>query len=137
MSDSIPAADKSEHIDISVSEPVAEPVSKPKKPVTIPAARNAVVSGGDFDEVLSSRMIRADRTHAQKSLSVHHLQRRLMELGYGEAYADRDGSLGALTQSSVSAWQKDNGQEVTGLPTGAQLQSIFEGDHNVKVVLDN
>jgi len=114
-------------------EPEAEtPKRKPRKP-SAPAAANAVVSGAERDTVTLSRLVPVVQAKTRKSLSVHHLQRRLAELGYSDAHADRDGAWGSLTDSAVRAWQKDSGYEADGTLTFDQAEALFEGDPNVEV----
>ena len=73
--------------------------------------------------------------YARKSLTVHHLQRRLAELGYGDAAADRDGWYGDLTKAAVESFQGDNKLEATGIIDADTFKRIFAGDPNVLVVL--
>ena len=103
------------------------------KPAAVVEDRSAVVSGADKDEVLLAACIYKN-PRARKSLSIHHLQRRLAALGYAEAYADKDGWYGDLTKNAVTAFQTDNGLEVTGLADAETLHAIFDGDGNVTVV---
>lgn len=116
----------------------AEKTEEPKpEPVKQAPARKpyAVVGGGETDPVLFSRAVPVERAKTRKSLTVHHLQRRLEELGYVEARADLDGQWGRLTGRSVAAWQKDNGHPEGDL-TAEQFSAIFEDDINVIVVID-
>jgi peptidoglycan hydrolase-like protein with peptidoglycan-binding domain len=117
-------------------QPEAEPTPKPK-PVAPPvAAPNAVVGKGERDDVLLSRMV-FKNPHAHKSLSVHHLQRRLTELGYGEAGADQDGLIGTLTVSAIYKYQTDNKNlNRDGIVDADTLQAIFDGDPNCNVIID-
>jgi peptidoglycan hydrolase-like protein with peptidoglycan-binding domain len=96
---------------------------------------SAVVGTGATDPVLLSA-IKYKNIHQKKSLSVHHLQRRLNELGYHEAYADEDGYFGDLTEFSVSQFQKDNELDVTGRANAETLEKIFDGDNNVTLTID-
>lgn len=107
---------------------------KPRKPK--PREPYAVVGGGDTDEVLHSRAVPLERAKTRKSLTIHHLQRRLTELGFPEAGADLDGRWGALTGRAVTAWQEKNGHEPTGELTGPQFLDIFSEDINVTAVVD-
>lgn len=111
---------------------VEEP--KPKAKATSTVATH-VVSGKDKDDVFLKQAVYKN-PRARKSLTVHHLQRRLAELGYGDAAADRDGWYGDLTKLAVEAWQKDNKVEPTGLMNAKTLEGIFAGDPNVRVVID-
>lgn len=113
--------------------PVVEnSVSLPVVEVSAPAA-SAVVGDGDTDDVFLSRLVY--KAYAKKSLSVHHLQRRLNELGYTAAYSDLDGWYGDLTHDAVAQFQIDKGLQATGLMDAETAQAIFEGDPNVTLVL--
>lgn len=126
---------------VVVEEPVAavaEPavVEEPKpKPRTNNAVATHVVSGKDKDDVFLKQAV-FKNPRARKSLTIHHLQRRLAELGYSDAAADRDGWYGDLTKLAVEAWQKDNKVEPTGLMNAKTIEGIFAGDPNVRVNTD-
>ena len=105
-----------------------------KKRGTVPAAPNAVVGTGNTDDVYLSKCI-YNNMYARKSLTVHHLQRRLTELGYAVADADKDGWYGDLTKEAVAQAQKDFGIEDTGIIDAGTFAAIFDGDHNVTVNL--
>lgn len=94
--------------------------------------RNAVVGNADTDEIFLSRIVYRNMA-AKKSLSVHHLQRRLNDLGYTDAYADKDGFYGDLTKSSVEKFQKDHDLLVTGIVDQGTMAAIFDGDPNVTI----
>lgn len=118
------------------SAPKSAPVkSKPARKAK-PREPYAVVGNGATDEVLHSRAVPLERAKTRKSLTIHHLQRRLTELGYPEAGADLDGRWGLLTGRAVTAWQKDSGHEPTGELTGVQFLEIFADDINVTAVVD-
>ena len=110
-------------------EPVPEP--KPSKPK---ASTRAAVSGGDKDDVFLANCVYKN-VYARKSLTVHHVQRRLVELGYNEAYADRDGWLGDLTKAAITKFQKDKGLNATGSMDADTFTKLFDGDDNINVVL--
>jgi peptidoglycan hydrolase-like protein with peptidoglycan-binding domain len=116
----------------SAPEPEPTPAPKPKAPAA--QAATHVVGSGDYDEVFLKQCVYKNM-YARKSLTVHHLQRRLGELGYGDATADRDGWYGDLTMESVKAFQGDNKLEATGMMDAKTFERIFAGDPNVKVVL--
>lgn len=128
VANKVAAASASESEDFSVSPAPAPPAAK-----RVLSSKGHVVSKGETDEVLVSRLIFG--ASARKSLSIHHLQRRLADLGYPEASADIDGHGGDLTARSVADWQKDNGYDV-GAITREQATALFDGDPNVTVVLD-
>ena len=92
----------------------------------------AVVSGGLSDDVFLERCVFMN-VFNRKSLTVHHLQRRLNELGYTEALTDKDGWYGEVTRDAVAAWQRDNNIEGDGTMTAGTFTAIFEGDVNVNV----
>jgi hypothetical protein len=118
--------------------PVEAAPEKPAKQTRKPKPREpyAVVGHGDTDEVLYSRAVPLERAKTHKSLTIHHLQRRLTELGYPEAGADLDGRWGALTGRAVTDWQTASGYEATGELTPEQFLEIFSEDINVTAVLD-
>jgi len=105
---------------------------------------SAVVGLGDRDDVHLRACMFKNR-FVKKSLSCHHVQRRLAELsllpkyaglGLDVAYSDLDGWYGDLTRTAVAAFQKKNKILATGLMDGPTLTLMFEGDPNVRVVLD-
>jgi hypothetical protein len=92
------------------------------------------VSGEDVDDVILANCVYKN-VYARKSLTVHHLQRRLIELGYKDADADKDGWLGDETVASIAKFQADKGLDATGLVDADTFTKIFEGDVHVRVVL--
>jgi peptidoglycan hydrolase-like protein with peptidoglycan-binding domain len=94
----------------------------------------AVVSGGMYDDVSLDRCV-FKNIYAKKSLTVHHLQRRLSELGYSDALTDRDGWYGDITRDAVASWQSDNNIEGDGTMTAETFKKIFDGDINVNVII--
>lgn len=115
-----------------IQEPVVEAVPETKPKAKPSPAAVHVVGGGDVDDVYLKQCV-FKNPYARKSLTVHHLQRRLVELGYADAGADRDGWYGDLTKLSVEAWQKDNRIEPTGVVNAKTLEGVFAGDPNVRV----
>lgn len=123
----------------AVSDPIddAATVEETPAPAPTPApTRRAVVSGGDTDTVLLSRCVYKSKV-TRKSLSVHHLQRRLAELGYRDVVGDKDGWYGDLTFFAVKAFQEANKLEGTGHVDADTLAAIFKGDTNVTIDVDN
>jgi peptidoglycan hydrolase-like protein with peptidoglycan-binding domain len=118
---------------VAVPEPTPEPVVV-EEPVAHKPKATQAVSGNDVDEVLLANCIYKN-VFARKSLSVHHLQRRLVELGFKDADADKDGWLGDETVSAIKNFQASKGLDVTGSVDATTLTKIFEGDHNVVVIL--
>lgn len=108
----------------------APPVARPE---IIPAGP-AVVGLGVVDEVFLDKCIYKN-LYNRKSLTIHHLQRRLYELGYIVALKDKDGYYGDLTREAVSQFQADRGLVGDGLMTAESFELIFANDQNVKVVL--
>lgn len=94
----------------------------------------AVVSNKDVDDVFLSKIIYKN-LYARKSLSVHHLQRRLNELGYVDAVKDKDGYYGDHTKSAVAKFQAENKLEGEGMVNARTLLILFTGDPNVTVIL--
>jgi peptidoglycan hydrolase-like protein with peptidoglycan-binding domain len=132
---SAPVAESPAVVEDEVAEesaPEPEPAPKPKPQPAAQAATH-VVGDGDYDQVFLKQCVYKNM-YARKSLTVHHLQRRLGELGYGDATADRDGWYGDLTMESVKAFQGDNKLEATGMMDAKTFERIFAGDPNVKVV---
>ena len=117
---------------VIVEEPTPEPTPEPVV-VEQPQASHAV-SGEDVDDVILANCVYKN-VYARKSLTVHHLQRRLIELGYKDADADKDGWLGDETVASIKDFQADKGMDVTGSVDADTFTKIFEGDVHVRVVL--
>ena len=115
-------------------QPAPAPTPTPT-PATdaVPAAKNAAVSGNAVDDVLLSQCVYKNM-YARKSLSVHHVQRRLVERGYTNAVGDKDGWYGDLTKDAVASFQKAHGIEGAGTMNAATLTALFDGDENVNVV---
>jgi hypothetical protein len=132
-----------EPVVVELEEEVVE-VPKPKKPATpkapkpatsgVPPTTYAVVGGEEQDEVHLSRAIYKN-IRQKRSLTVHHIQRRLKEWGFRDAYSERDGFYGDLTKKSVTEFQESLGLEVTGMMDAETMTRLFEGDTNVTVHL--
>jgi hypothetical protein len=108
--------------------------SRPIVPQEVVPAGPAVVGLGVFDEVFLDKCIYKN-VYNRKSLTIHHLQRRLYELGYIVALKDKDGYYGDLTRSAVAQFQADRNLAGDGLMTAESFELIFANDPNVKVVL--
>jgi hypothetical protein len=139
----IPAAPAPEPVEVeepkpvAVEEPEPEPVVVPEVepiPVVAKPAEKHVVGTGDTDDVYLAKCVYKN-IYERKSLTIHHLQRRLEELGYKDVVGDKDGWLGELTMMSVEKFQKDKGLAATGKVDADTFSKIFEGDTNVNVVL--
>ena len=114
-----------------IAEPVAVNIEAVRDSLPQPAGE-AVVGNGVVDTVKVSAIVYKN-LYAKKSLSVHHLQRRLNELGYGEAYQDRDGWFGDRTKAALARFQADNKAGADGVPDLKTLRKLFAGDPNVEV----
>ena len=130
---------------VKVEEPKPEPVviveePKPAAPEVKPAPVAAkpvekhVVGKGDKDDVYLAKCVYKN-IYERKSLTIHHLQRRLEQLGYKDAMGDKDGWLAELTMLAVEKFQKDKGLAATGKVDAETFKKIFEGDSNVNVVI--
>jgi len=124
--------EEEEEVPAPVVEPeqviVHEPAPEPSHHIS------HAVSGDDVDDVMLANCVYKN-VYARKSLTVHHLQRRLIELGYKDADADKDGWLGDETVASIKKFQADKGMDVTGSVDADTFIKIFEEDTNVNVVL--
>ena len=129
-----PAAKAEAEVEKVEKEKVKAEEPKPQKPAPAPVA-NAVVSGGATDEVFLSRCV-FKNPYARKSLTVHHVQRRLADIGYTVVNADKDGWYGDMTKLAVSQFQADNGLEGDGMMNAVTFEDLFAGDPNVTVVID-
>jgi hypothetical protein len=141
-----PALDtETEVVPVVEAKPVPRPTAPRTSVVPIPVtveeiyaalpepAGPAVVGLGERDDVsLSSCVYKND--YARKSLTVHHLQRRLVELGYTEANRDKDGYYGDLTRFAIAKFQSSNGIEGDGLIDAVTFALIFKGDPNVRIL---
>ena len=101
---------------------------------TPPPTKPHVISTDDTDRVFLSQCIYKSKV-SRKSLTVHHLQRRLKEWGFKDAFSDKDGYYADKTKKSVAEFQAFAGLEVTGLVNAETFTRIFEGDTNVTIVL--
>lgn len=90
----------------------------------------AVVSNGEKDVVKVSAIVFQNNL-SRKSLSVHHLQRRLGELGYADALRDKDGYFGVLTRRALMLFQEQNNLDSDGVASMATLKKLFTDDPNV------
>lgn len=124
----------------AVPRPTAPRTSVVPIPVTVEEiysslpepAGPAVVGLGEVDDVSLSSCVYKN-VYARKSLTVHHLQRRLVELGYTDANRDRDGYYGDLTRFAIAKFQAANGIDGDGMIDADTFSLIFKGDPNVRV----
>lgn len=105
---------------------VREAMPKPASP--------AVVSGKEVDDVLLSALVYKN-PYVKKSLSVHHLQRRLNELGYVTAHLDKDGWFGDGTRLAVEEFRSARSIVGSGVIDADTLKAIFDGDPAVKLIV--
>lgn len=144
----VEVAPEPEPVVVAVPEPTPElqPIVEPEPAVAVEvveqpkvnkpkASSRHVVSSGEKDSVFLSNCVYKNK-FARKSLTVHHVQRRLVELGYNEAYADRDGWLGDLTKLAIIKFQVDKGLNATGNVDADTFTKLFEGDNNVEINLN-
>lgn len=140
----VPELEVVEEVDIDTLEKIdgipVFPVDETKPPlesvsIQAPATTYAVVSGGTVDPVHLSKCVFKSVTH-KRSLTVHHLQRRLKEWGYMDAYLDKDGYFGDLTLKSVNEFRKAHGIFSEVAMDAETFSAIFEGDTNVEVITD-
>ena len=122
---------------VAVEEPEPEPVVVPEVVPTLvvdtPTEKH-VIGTGDTDDVYLAKCVYKN-IYERKSLTIHHLQRRLEELGYNDVVGDKDGWLGELTMIAIEKFQQDKGLASTGTVDADTFRKIFEGDSNVNVVI--
>lgn len=126
-------APKPKPLPVRVSVPVAVDIDAVKDSLPEPAGP-AVVGNGVVDEVFLSACIYRN-TNSQKSLTVYHLQRRLVELGFAEADLDKQGFFGGPTKLAVRNFQASKKLDATGVVDAVTFKAVFKGDPNVKVIL--
>jgi peptidoglycan hydrolase-like protein with peptidoglycan-binding domain len=114
------------------SAPIQSAKTSTPQPKRTPSPAGQVFSGQPVDGVYLSMCI-FKNMNQRKSLTLHHIQRRLEELGYQDAALDYDGFYGDLTKAGVAAYQKDYGLAGDGVLDMATLESIFQDDPNVEV----
>lgn len=95
-------------------------------------AESKAVTESGIDDVYLSRCIYKNMRDT-RSLTVHHLQRRLQEEEHHEAIRDRDGFYGDHVRNAVREYQKANGLTVTDHIDAVTFQKIFENDPDVRV----
>lgn len=113
---------KVESADIAVESPDVPVASE-----SAPKSAYAVVGKGVQDPVLASV-----GAGSNKSLTVHHIQRRLAERGYGEVYRDRDGFWRDGTSAALEEFTEKHG--LAGKSHVEVLRALFENDDNVEIV---
>jgi peptidoglycan hydrolase-like protein with peptidoglycan-binding domain len=130
MPESVPAP---EPAPVPESAPVDTAVTKQQKRGSKPEQQvSHVVSGNATDDVYLDRCVYENK-YARKSLTIHHVQRRLVELGYHTAGSDKDGWYSEFTAVAVSAFQKDRSLAGDGGMNSETFIALFAGDPNVTV----
>ena len=119
-----------------VAEVVKEVVKVPAQKKTI--AKQKPVRGPhtiteNNRDVLDVNQIVVKNIFRKKSLTIHHIQRVLNELGYTSVNADPDGFYGDGTLDAVRAYQAQTKNDVTGVLTKEQLTLLFEHDDSAVV----
>ena len=124
-------------------EPTPEPAPQPEpEPTPEPAPRKRavksgvgiIVSGTDSDDVRLDMCIYKNPA-TRKSLSVHHLQRRLVECGFNEAGTDKDGWYADATKRAVEQYQAANNRAVTGAVDADMLVALFADEPFINVIV--
>lgn len=114
------------------AEAVAVAEVRERRSQSADKSKRHVVSGEDKDNVYLGMCIYKNK-YARKSLSVHHLQRRLTELGYAAAASDNDGWYGDETADAVSAFRKECWLPESDVMDMETLVAIFDGDLNIVI----
>lgn len=94
----------------------------------------AVVGTGEVDDVLLSSCVYKNDAN-RRSLTVYHVQRRLIELELLQDGLVKAGYYGDLTKQAVAVFQANNNIVGDGLMNVETFTALFEGDPNVRVVL--
>jgi peptidoglycan hydrolase-like protein with peptidoglycan-binding domain len=127
--------DDQKDVEDDAAEVDATPAPAPAPPTRMtrsPSPAGQSVSGDASDEVHLCKCT-VKNAYSKKSLSIHHVQRRLTELGYADADSDKDGWYGDGTLAAVEAYQKANGLAGDGVVDAATLEHLFADDPNVTV----
>jgi hypothetical protein len=115
-------------------------VPTPVTPEQIAERRNEapinpeVVGNGVVDEVRLDSCVYKNEL-SRKSLTVHHLQRRLNELGYAIALQDKDGWFGDYTLMAVNEFRTEKGLPESPKIDAETFLAIFDGDFVVKPIV--
>lgn len=119
--------------DAEAEHKTRKPRAKADVPGNPPSPKGQAVGKFHTDDVSVAILSNASPIR-RKSLSVHHLQRRLAELGSNEAMATGGkGEYDELTAYAVADWQTRNGYP-KGALDATQVKAIFDNDSNVNVV---
>lgn len=123
-----------------VAEPLkyAVPVAVTKEDIEnyLPTpAGPAVVGNGTVDDVILSSCVYKNDAN-RRSLTVYHVQRRLIELELLQDGLVKAGYYGDLTRQAVAVFQANSGLTGDGLMNAETFTALFEGDPSVRVVLN-
>lgn len=108
-------------------------INKVRESLPKPATAS-VVSGKEVDDVALSSLVFKNHLN-KKSLSVHHLQRRLNELGFTSAFLDKDGWFGDGTKIAIEDFRRSRELPQVGLIDAETLLAIFKDDKGVNVII--
>ncbi len=114
-------------------EPTPAPAPAPRKRA-VKSGVGIVASGTGSDDVRLDMCIYKNPA-TRKSLSVHHLQRRLFECGFREAGTDKDGWYADATKRAVEAYQAANNLAVTGAVDADMLIALFADEPFINVIV--
>lgn len=115
-------------------------VPTPVTPEQIAERRNAapinpeVVGNGVVDDVSLASCVYKNEL-SRKSLTVHHLQRRLNELGHSIALQDKDGWFGDYTLMAVNEFRSAKGLPESPKIDAETFLAIFDGDFVVRATV--
>jgi hypothetical protein len=131
-----PATESEPVVDTAEVSDTKVKASKPKSTTpSLPASPSGyAITAAGIDDVHMSKLVYKSR-ETKKSLSVHHLQRRLADCGY-PLVNEKDGWLADLTVEAITAFQTNNGLEPTGKVDVKTATLLFDNDPNVRVVFD-
>ena len=116
-------------------EPTPEPTPEPApRKRAVKSGVGIVASGADSDDVRLDMCIYKNPA-TRKSLSVHHLQRRLVECGFNEAGTDKDGWYADATKRAVEQYQAANNRAVTGAVDADMLVALFADEPFINVIV--
>lgn len=122
-----------EPVVLKYAEPVAVTAEDIANAVVEPAGPAVVGTGVVDDVILSSCVYKNDLN--RRSLTVFHVQRRLIELGLLEDGSVKAGYYGDLTKAAVLKFQEANSIAGDGLMNADTFVALFDGDPNVRVNL--
>jgi peptidoglycan hydrolase-like protein with peptidoglycan-binding domain len=95
----------------------------------------AVVGSGEVDDVVLSSCVYKNDAN-RRSLTVYHVQRKLIELELLQDGLVKAGYYGDLTKQAVAVFQANNAIAGDGLMDAVTFAALFEGDPSVRVSLN-